>query len=77
MIGWLLSPLGRVLGIAAVASAAWFGVIRHYEKKGELKVVQRSIKAGEAANEKNDAVRAAAKKPGAFERLMRDSCRDC
>ena len=80
--GGLLAPalsgkIARAGGVAMIVLGAWFGVIRHYEKKGEIKLVQRSIEAGEAANVINDKIRNVAARPGAFERLRKSDCRDC
>lgn len=84
-VGRVLSPgfsilhswLARGALIVAICGVSWFGFARHYEKKGEIKIVQRSEKAGEAANETNDKVRSASRKPGSFDRLLKDSCSDC
>lgn len=47
------------------------------EQRGAAKVVAASKEAGAKANETSRKVRDAARQPGAFERLLKDSCRDC
>ena len=80
MMAWFaLVPRVVWQGLASLAilGAAWFGFARHYENKGAAHVVEASQKAGEIANAKNEEVRAATGKPGAFERLRKQACRDC
>ncbi len=50
---------------------------RSVEQRGASKVLAVSKQAGARANEINRKVRAAARQPGAFERLLKSSCRDC
>jgi hypothetical protein len=41
MILWLLSPLGRIVGTAAIAGLAWLAFAKHYEHKGASRVTAR------------------------------------
>ena len=50
---------------------------RTIEQRGAAKVVSASKKRGAQANEINSKVRADARKPGSFDRLLREACRDC
>lgn len=50
---------------------------RSIEQRGASKVVAASKKAGAKANAINSKVRAAAREPGSFDRLLKESCRDC
>ena len=38
LLPFLLTPLGRLLGTAAILAVAWFGFARHYENKGADKL---------------------------------------
>jgi hypothetical protein len=68
--------------VAAVAALALFGawLWRHdakIEARGETKVIERSKEAGKKAHAKARKAHDAARQPGAAERLLADSCRDC
>lgn len=45
--------------------------------KGAALVYEASRQEGQAINARNEKVRAAARKPGAAERLLKTDCRDC
>lgn len=82
MIEFLLhTKLGNVLVAAAALTGLFFAWLFQHdakvEKRGEKKVVERSVKAGKKANAKNEDARRRAAEPGAFQRLLKDSCRDC
>lgn len=83
MIGlasWLGTLWGRVVigGALIAALALWRASdVRTQREIGAAKVADVARKAGAEANEKNRKVRAAARQPGAFERLLKRSCRDC
>ena len=72
-------------GIQVAALLAGAGVIvtscvvrdRTIEQRGAAKVVSASKKRGAQANEINSKVRADARRPGSFDRLLREACRDC
>jgi hypothetical protein len=71
---------GRVAvagGILAALIAAWAGFASHYKSKGAASVIQASRIEGQKINEKNRSVTVRAQQPGAFDRLRRESCRDC
>lgn len=77
---WLATWKAKAIvaaSIIATLSVVWFGWLAHHDSKVEAKVVQRSVEAGRKANEKNDHVRRAAERPGAFERLRKSACSDC
>lgn len=46
-------------------------------ERGKQIVVEESRKKAAAANERNAKIREKVKEPGAAERLLRHSCRDC
>jgi hypothetical protein len=71
---------GRVAvagGFLAALIAAWVGFAIHYEHKGAAAVIQKSKLEGQKINEKNRSITDRAREPGAFDRLRKDSCRDC
>ena len=78
-VGWsvLSTTTGRmVLGVTALF-IAW-QIDRAWQRNvGAARVVEKSVEAGNKINETNKQVRRAAQKPGAFKRLLGDSCRDC
>lgn len=59
----------------AVGGLKLYGYHKKQEGKQELRV--ESAKAGKAAGEKSASAHEGAAKPGAFERLLKGSCRDC
>jgi hypothetical protein len=70
------------MAVAALAVLALFGtwLWRHdvkVEARGETKVIERSKEAGKKAHAKARKAHEAARAPGAAERLLADSCRDC
>lgn len=75
---WVIrSMLGRIVAGALVGLVA-LGVNNAWQRSiGADRVITSSVKQGEKANEKNARIREQTKRPGAFERLLRDSCRDC
>ena len=62
---------------AAGAIAVWTSTVHKIEARGADKLVLASKAEGKKANEKNDAVRARASKPGAADRMRNAFCRDC
>lgn len=73
------------LGIQAAALVAGAGVLvtscvvrdRNVEQRGAQKVVAASKVQGAKANAINETVRKRAAEPGASDRLLNGSCRDC
>jgi hypothetical protein len=84
MIGWGLfqtfvvrSFVGRIVAALLVGFVA-LGINNAVQRqKGAAAVIEASKEKARIANAKNAVVRQKAKEPGAFERLLRDSCRDC
>lgn len=75
---WLIgTALGNVVGLAVVFAVLWSANSAWQRSIGADRVITSSVKQGEKANEKNARIREQTKRPGAFERLLRDSCRDC
>lgn len=81
MIELLATPWGRT-AVIVIAGAAMFGIwLTSHDakvaKQAETKIVQRSETVGKknatAAKKAHDAAR----RPGSFDRLLVDSCRDC
>lgn len=75
---WVIgSMLGRIVAGAVVGLVA-LGINNSWQrKKGAEQVITSSIQKAKAINERNARIREKAKQPGAFERLLRNSCRDC
>jgi hypothetical protein len=71
------SMLVRLMAAGAAAFIAIKSYAFYERGVGKEQLRQESRNAGKAANEKNAKVRSAARKPGAFDRLLKDSCRDC
>jgi len=69
---WVRYVLAAFVAIGALKA---YGYSKKQEGKQELRV--ESQKAGEIAGKKSEQEHAKAEKPGAAERLLRDSCRDC
>lgn len=71
------SIFAQVLAVALAGLVALklYGYQKKQEGKQELRV--ESQKAGEVAGKKSEQEHAKAEKPGAAERLLRNSCRDC
>ena len=57
--------------------SVFFGCARHYENKGEAKVLRASKEEGAKANATNEQIRSAAERDGAAERVRNKFCRDC
>ena len=75
---WVIgSMLGRIVAGALVGLVALSINNAVQRSKGAAAVVTGSIEKAKAANERNAKVREKAKQPGAADRLLRDSCRDC
>lgn len=75
---WIVGTMiGRILAGALVGLVA-LGINNHFQRqKGAEQVITGSIERGKAANERNAKIREKVKEPGAAERLLRHSCRDC
>lgn len=57
---------------------AWSGIVATKAYRlGETRVVAKSEKANKSAAAKAGQAHAAAKAPGAADRLLKDACRDC
>ena len=68
---------GRIVMAITALFVAW-QVDRAWQRGvGAQRVVEKSIQAGKEINETNAKIRREAAKPGAFKRLLSDSCRDC
>lgn len=77
---WVAPRLFKLAGagvIAVMGVSACMLRDNSLRNQGKAEVVQESKAAGAEANAKNKEVRAAARKPGAADRLLKDSCRDC
>ena len=71
------SVIGRIVAGVLVGWLA-LSINNSWQRhKGAERIITNSIKHGKAANERNAKIREKVKAPGAFERLLRDSCRDC
>lgn len=72
-----------IVRCAIVGSAvlAFVGGVAYYNEmqkmKGEARVIERSKTASKANAEKSRKAHEKARQPGAADRLLRDSCRDC
>lgn len=64
--------------IMTAAFLAWTGIVgvKAYRKGGEA-VIERAKEQGKVNAEKSRKAHEKARQPGAADRLMRDSCRDC
>jgi hypothetical protein len=72
---------GKLL-VVVIAAGALFGawLWRHdakVEARVETKTITQAKEAGKVANAKSREVRRAARQPGAADRLLAESCRDC
>lgn len=79
MIG-LLIPWWRLIASGAVATVLVSSCVvrdRNVEQRGAQKVVAASKVQGAKANAINETVRKRAAEPGASDRLLNGSCRDC
>lgn len=79
---WVAPRLFKLAGagvVAVVGVSACMVRDAGIKQSGRMEVVQESKKAGAKANAKNEQVRAAARAPGAADRLRADraTCRDC
>lgn len=57
LIGFLITPVGRWVAIAAVVLSAWFGFASHYRKQGAERVSAQIEKKVEANAQKANEVR--------------------
>ena len=71
------SVWGRIIAIALAGWAALAMNNAYQRRVGGKQLVEASKKAGKKANATNEAVRRDAAKPGAFGRLLKDSCSNC
>jgi hypothetical protein len=80
MLIWAIFRGSVPLQIATAAILA-FGAFKanntYQQYKGGQAVIAKSQKAGKAANAKAQKSHAAASRPGAAQRLLSTSCRDC
>ncbi len=79
---WIAPRLFKLVGsglVAVVGVSACMIRDARIKEKGRVEVVQESKKAGDAANEKSEQVRRAARAPGSVDRLRKDrlTCPDC
>jgi hypothetical protein len=77
MVTFLLNPWARAVAAVGGVFVIWFAFASHYEGKGARKVIAASKIEGAKNAEKSAQHHSAARKPGAAERLLKDSCRDC
>lgn len=85
MLGILRLVIGSTLGkiiIGTLVLFGWWQVDRNAQyrsgvKAGENKVIEDSVKKGKENAAKSKKSHAAASKPGAADRLRKNSCRDC
>ena len=77
LLGFFASTVGRWLVIGGMVLSVFFGCARHYENKGEAKVLRASKEEGAKANATNEQIRSAAERDGAAERVRNKFCRDC
>lgn len=75
------SKLGR-MAVAAFGALVLFSAWlwqhdRRVEARVEQKIITNSVEAGKKANAKATKAHDAAARPGAFDRLLKSSCRDC
>jgi hypothetical protein len=81
VLQWCAVPAVRYAAVAFGAVAIFaLWLWRHdtkIEARAEQKVIERSVEAGKKANAQADKAHAAAGKPGAAERVRKQSCRDC
>jgi hypothetical protein len=71
------SMLVRLMAAGAAAFIAIKSYAFYERGVGKEQLREESRKAGKIINAKNEKVRKAAKEPGAAERLLKESCRDC
>ena len=79
MIGMLI-PWWRVIASGAVASVLVSSCVvrdRNLEQRGAAKISSAIAKQTDETNEKARKARAAARKPGAVDRVRNSFCRDC
>jgi hypothetical protein len=84
MITAIADFFGSLIGRVALAGGlfasfvAWRAWDIHQQRSiGAERIIQTSKAEGKKINEKNRAVTNRSEQPGAFDRLRRDSCRDC
>ena len=73
--------LGKIAAGAVLAAGLFFGWLTAHDRKTaarvETSIKSEARKAGKVAGEKSTAAHKGAAEPGAAERLLRSSCRDC
>jgi hypothetical protein len=69
--------LAAIVGGAGLLVTSCVVRDRSVEQRGAAKIVAASKKEGAKANATNEVVRRDAAVPGAVDRLLKDSCRDC
>lgn len=77
ILTFLASRLGQGFVIVIALVLALIVNNSHQRDLGAKNVLVASKEQGAKANEKNDQVRRAAERPGAFERLRKSACSDC
>lgn len=78
VLNWVIgSWVGRVVAGVLVGFVALQVNNAVQRGKGAAMVYEDAKREGRQINAKNEAIRQKAKQPGAADRLLRDSCRDC
>jgi hypothetical protein len=78
VLNWIIgSWVGRVVAGVLVGFVALQVNNAVQRGKGAAMVYEDAKREGRQINAKNEAIRQKAKQPGAADRLLRDSCRDC
>jgi hypothetical protein len=78
VLNWVIgSWVGRVVAGVLVGFVALQMNNAVQRGKGAAMVYEDAKREGRQINAKNEAIRQKAKQPGAADRLLRDSCRDC
>ena len=77
VLAFLSTRLGQGIVIVSALVLALLVNNHHQRAIGAEKVVVAAKEHGAKANEKSEAARAAAERPGAAERVLKSFCRDC
>lgn len=77
IIAFFLTKVGRIVGAVAGAIALIFIFGQYKEGVGRRELIAESREAGKEANAKSQEHHNRAHRPGAADRLRKDSCRDC
>jgi hypothetical protein len=78
VLNWVIgSWVGRVVAGVLVGFVALQMNNAVQRGKGAAMVYEDAKREGRQINAKNETIRQKAKQPGAADRLLRDSCRDC